>query len=164
MKKALAIVMCIVAVCFASCNKEKSKQKFIGNYRGELNGSVVMTIPVIGEIPFDSLTMDLSMEISAGNADNKVVAKCPLNDEVYTINGTTKNNVVSFEPLVIKRSEEGAEANVSIDLTGTLDGNKLNVNGKISGQGTAVDEMFPTPVNVTISGILTGTLNKVAAQ
>ena len=164
MKKALAIVMCIVAVCFASCNKEKPNQKFIGSYQG--NSIVDLTISALGQtLPFDSITANVAMEITAGSTDDKVIANFTIENKTRTLNGTVNNNEISFEPLTVKENIEGSQIDITINLNGNkVNSNTLNLSGNITGNGTIVLEDFPMPIPATISGTINGTLNKLLAE
>ena len=164
MKKALAIILCIVAVCFASCNKEKPNQKFIGSYQG--NSIVDLTISALGQtLPFDSITANVAMEITAGSTDDKVVANFTIENKTRTLNGTVNNNEISFEPLTVKENIEGSQIDITINLNGNkVNSNTLNLSGNITGNGTIVLEDFPMPIPATISGTINGTLNKLLAE
>lgn len=167
MKKALAIILCVVAVCFASCNKEpeeKPNQKFIGSYQG--NSIVDLTISAFGQtLPFDSIPANVAMEINAGSADDKVVANFTIENETRTLNGTVSNDEISFEPLTVKENIEGSQIDITINLNGNkVNNNTLNLNGNITGSGTIVIEDFPTPISATITGTINGTLNKLLAE
>ena len=166
MKKALAIILCVVAVCFASCNKEKPNQKFIGSYQGKMTGNITIKGQIPGmdpmEMPFDSLEMDLIMSITAGNKDDKVVANCTIMEENHTLNGTVNGDAVDFDPLTISKDIEGSHANITIDLSGNkVNENTLNIAGNITGDGTAVIELIPIPIPVTFNGTISGALNKI---
>ena len=164
MKKALAIILCVAAVCFASCNKEKPNQKFIGSYQG--NSIVDLTISALGQtLPFDSITANVAMEITAGSADDKIVANFTVENETRTLNGTVNNDEISFEPLTVKENIEGSQIDITINLNGNkVNNNTLNLNGNITGSGTIVIEDFPTPIPATITGTINGTLNKLLAE
>lgn len=160
MKKALAIILCIVAVCFASCNKENANQKFIGNYSG--NMTAILTLSAIGQqMNTDPIEVPTELQISAGNSGDKVVALFTIEEETRTLTGTANDNVVDFDPLVIDAVVEGLEVSMTIDLDGILDGTSLNVTGNINGSGTIVDEQLPMPMPFTASGTANGILNKV---
>ena len=164
MKKALAIILCVAAVCFASCNKEKPNQKFIGSYQG--NSIVDLTISALGQtLPFDSITANVAMEITAGSADDKIVANFTVENETRTLNGTVNNDEISFEPLTVKENIEGSQIDITINLNGNkVNNNTLNLNGNITGSGTIIIEDFPTPIPATITGTINGTLNKLLAE
>lgn len=164
MKKALAIILCVVAVCFASCNKEKPNQKFIGSYQG--NSIVDLTISAFGQtLPFDSITANVAMEITAGSADDKIIANFTVENETRTLNGTVNNDEISFEPLTVKENIEGSQIDITINLNGNkVNNNTLNLNGNITGSGTIIIEDFTTPIPATITGTINGTLNKLLAE
>ena len=169
MKKVLAIILCVVAVCFASCNKEKPNQKFIGSYQGKVTGNITVKGQVPGmepmEMPFDSLEMDLIMSITAGNKDDKVVANCTFMEETHTLNGTVNGDAVDFDPLTISRDIDSSHANITIDLSGNkVNETTLNIAGNITGDGTAVIEFVPIPIPVTFNGTINGALNKLLAE
>ena len=172
MKKALAIILCIVAVCFASCNKEKPNQKFIGSYQGKVTGNITIKGMEPIEMHFDSLEMDLALSITAGNKDDKVVASITIMKEnlnllegTQTLNGTVNGDAVDFDPLTISRDIEGSHANITIDLNGNkVNGNTLNIAGNITGDGTAVIDLIPIPIPITFNGTINGTLNKLLAE
>ena len=179
MKKALAIILCVVAVCFASCNKEpeeKPNQKFIGSYQGKVTGNITVKGQVPGmepmEMPFDSLEMDLIMSITAGNKDDKVVASCTIieenlnfQEETQILNGTVNGDAVDFDPLTINRDIDSSHANITIDLSGNkVNGITLNIAGNITGDGTAVIDLIPIPIPITFNGTINGTLNKLLAE
>ena len=169
MKKALAIILCVVAVCFASCNKEKPNQKFIGSYQGKVTGNITIKGQIPGmepqEMPFDSLEMDLAMSITAGNKDDKVVASCTFMEENHTLNGTVNGDAVDFDPLTISRDIDSSHANITIDLSGNkVNESTLNIAGNITGDGTAVIDLIPIPIPVTFNGTINGALNKLLAE
>ena len=169
MKKALAIILCVVAVCFASCNKEKPNQKFIGSYQGKVTGNITIKGQIPGmepqEMPFDSLEMDLAMSITAGNKDDKVVANCTIMEETHTLNGTVNGDAVDFDPLSISRDIDSSHANITIDLNGNkVNESTLNIAGNITGDGTAVIDLIPIPIPITFNGTINGTLNKLLAE
>ena len=164
MKKSLAIILCVVAVCFASCNKEKPNQKFIGSYQG--NSIVDLTISAFGQtLPFDSITANVAMEITAGSTDDKVVANFTIENKTRTLNGTVNNDEISFEPLTVKENIEGSQIDITINLNGNkVNSNTLNLSGNITGNGTIVLEDFPMPIPATITGTINGNLNKLLAE
>ena len=160
MKKALAIILCVVAVCFASCNKEKPNQKFIGNYNGDVTAEYKLS--ALGyDLDGDPLETNLTMVISAGQKDDQVVAICTIEDESRTVNGTVTDNFVDFDPLVINEDIEGSQVNITVDLNGTLNDNVMNVTGTLAGSGTIIYEEFPTPIPFTMTGTVNGALNKL---
>lgn len=157
MKKALAIVLCVLAVCFASCNKEKPNQKFVGNYNGEMIADI--TISALGQsMPIDSVAMPLNMEITAGNKNDEVVAICTIEEEECTFNGIVNGDNVDFDKTTISKEVEGSLVDLTIDLNGTLAGAILNVNASLEGSGNVVMEGYQIPV--TLTGKAYGALNK----
>lgn len=161
MKKTLAIVLCILAVCFASCNKEKPNQKFIGAYNGNMTTDIIGTA-MNQSIPLPVDTVEVAMTINAGEKDTEVVANCTIQEETRTLKGTVNESTVDFEPLTISYNVEGSSASITIDLNGTLNGTALNVTGAISGNGTFVYENFP--ILFTLSGTTNGILNKLLLE
>ena len=161
MKKALAIVLCVLAVCFASCNKEKEKpnQKFVGCYNGNI--CINATISAEGQLmPIDSIEAALSMDIQAGEKDNEITAICRFEEEERTLNGTVTENNVDFEPITIYENQDGIEVRGDIHLKGVLNGTMLDINGDVTGSGNITIELLPAPIPVTLSGTITGTLNQ----
>ncbi len=164
MKKALAIILCVVAVCFASCNKEKPNQKFVGNYQGDVTAN--FTITALGQVlPMDPVEMPMTMNITAGTNDDEIVAICTIQEETRTLNGTVNGDAVDFSPLVINEDIEGSQVNITIDLDGNkVNENTLNVGGSISGDGNIITDDIPMPIPVTMTGTASGVLNKLVAE
>ena len=163
MKKALAIALCVLAVCFASCNKEKPNQQFVGNYHGNVTAN--LTIAALNTtMPMEPTDMEMTMNITAGAKDDEIVAVCTIQEETRTLNGIVSGNDVDFDPLIINENVEGSQINITIDLNGTLAGTVLNVNGTITGSGTIIYDDFSTPIPVTLTGTASGALNKLVAE
>ena len=165
MKKALAIILCAVAVCFASCNKEpeeKPNQRFVGNYSGDVTAN--FNISALGQaVPMEPVEMPMTMSITAGSNDNEIVAICTIQEEARTLTGTVNGDAVDFSPLVINENIEGSQVNITIDLDGNkVSENTLNVAGNMSGEGTLLVEGYPIPV--TMTGTASGVLNKLVAE
>ena len=95
------------------------------------------------------------------DADDKVILTY-INDELeetYTATGTITNNDVDFDPVTINSTIENYVVSATLDMTGTLDGTVLTLNGAVTGGGTFTDGGMNLPY--TIEGTVTGTLNKI---
>lgn len=165
MKKALAIILCVVAVCFASCNKEpeeKPNQRFIGNYQG--NVTIDFTISALGQVlPMEPVETPMAMNITAGSNDNEIVAICTIQEEARTLNGTVNGDAVDFSPIDINENIEGSQVNITIDLDGNkVNENTLNISGSLSGDGNYNADGLSIPV--TMTGTASGVLNKLIAE
>lgn len=179
MKKILFIAMCCITVLFAACKKDnpveqvKPNEKFVGCYNGTswINGKIMLNNPLSPDTPMtqdiDSLDLTMSFDITAGDADNKIVmvAKPENQEETYTVNGTVSDNNVEFEAFTIERdfAEDQITGTMSATLvmSGTLSGNTLNVVGTITGNGTTTSVIT---LPFTIEGDMTGTFTKVVTE
>ena len=175
MKKILFIAMCCITVLFAACKKdnpvepEKPNEKFVGYYNGTswVNGKIFLNNPLSPESPLtqdiDSLDLSMSFDITAGDADNKVVmvAKPENQEETYTVNGTVSDNNVEFEAFTIEKdfseNQITGTVNATLVMSGTLSGNTLNIVGTITGNGTTTSYIS---LPFTLEGDMTGTFTK----
>ena len=162
MKKTLIIALCCLAVVFTACNKEKPYEKFIGDYEGSglVNGKMIIAGGLYSQ-DFNDIAIPMKINLSAGDADNKVVLTY-INDELdetYTATGTITDNSVDFDPVTVNTTIESYVVNATLDMDGTLAGNILTLNGVVTGGGTFIDGGLS--LNYTIEGTMTGNLNKM---
>lgn len=165
MKKLFIIAMCLVSLGLASCNKEKANEQFIGNYAGAISGDVVVEIAMPGvqadPVSLGNQSMDVVLQLTAGENDDEVIANYELEGEVFSLKGVCNGTHVDFDPFQESMTIEGEEMDFLLNLQGDLVGNNLNVTGDVKAEGSiVVDEQIPFPVPVVISSTMTGALVK----
>ena len=163
MKKTIIIAMCCLTVLFAGCKKEKPYERFIGEYEGSgiINGT--MSVLTFNQ-NFNDVAIPIKISLSAGDADNQVVMTY-INEELsetYTATGTITNNDVDFDPVEVNTMIENYVVNASLDMSGSLTGTSLTLNGAVTGGGTYTDGGLQLPY--TIQGTMTGTVNKIVEE
>ena len=160
MKRTFIIALCCLTALLAACNKEKPYEKFVGDYEGSglINGT--MTVLTF-EQEFNDVAIPMKINLAPGDADNKVILTY-INDELeetYTATGTITNNDVDFDPVTINSVVESYIVNATLDMTGSLAGTALTLNGTVKGGGTYTDGGLTLPY--TIKGTVAGTVNKI---
>lgn len=163
MKKVLVLTMCCISLFLFSCKKEaKDTEQFVGSYSGNITATMTMTMMGIST-PTEPIAMPASMVITKGDEDDRIVATCTIDTEVYTIGGTVDGNVVTFDPMTRIMgetiNESSIELNLSINLSGTLVGNIMTIDGTTTGTGTANTAGMEIPI--TITGTTNGTMTKI---
>ena len=164
MKRTLIIALCCLTALLAACNKEKPYEKFIGDYEGSglVNGkitTVFLTQEFVQE--FNDVALPMKINLAPGDADNKVILTY-INDELeetYTATGTITNNDVDFDPVTVNTTVENYVVSATLDMTGSLAGTALTLNGVVTGDGTVSEGGMSLPY--TIEGTMAGTLNKI---
>lgn len=143
MKKALLAMVCLLAV-FASCNKEKPNEKFIGNYKAdnmELKATLKTTDPTAQQlidgqelpVAFD----DVLLSISAGDKKDKVAAVLTVEGDNYTFNGTCSGDVIDFEQTTLVIEKDGGAQGFKFKINAVVDASaKLNSEGQLLYSGT----------------------------
>ncbi len=160
MKRTLIIALCCLTALLTACNKEKPYEKFVGDYEGSglINGT--MTVLTFNQ-EFNDVAIPMKINLAPGDADNKVVLTY-INDELeetYTATGTITNNDVDFDPVTVNTTVENYIVSATLDMTGTLEGTVLTLDGAVTGGGTYTDGGLTLPY--TIEGTVVGTLNKI---
>lgn len=163
MKRTIIIAMCCLAVLFAGCKKEKPYDQFIGEYAGSgiINGT--MSVLTFNQ-EFSDVAIPIKISLSAGDADNKIVLTY-INEELsetYTATGTITNNDVDFDPVEVNTMIDNYAVNASLDMSGSLTGKILTLNGAVTGGGTFTDGGLQLPY--TIQGTMTGTVTKIVEE
>lgn len=163
MKRTFIIALCCLTALLAACNKEKPYEKFVGDYEGSglINGTMI--VAGIYNQEFNDVAVPMKINIAPGDADDKVILTY-INDEVeetYTATGTITNNDVDFDPVTVNTVVENYIVSATLDMTGTLEGTVLTLNGAVTGGGTFVMTGTGVEVPYTIEGTMTGTLNKI---
>lgn len=141
---------------------EKPNAKFIGRYEGDFL--------VSGNFIINSETMDLENEpfatvvdITEGESDDEVVADITLNSQTNSVKGKVEGNKVVFEAIndtfTFTYQYQGFPIsfpiNMTYTITGTLDGEQLDIDGTCTGNGTFFNSSIE--MNGTIGGSLTKT-------
>lgn len=156
--------MCCLTVLFAACKKEKPYEKFIGNYNGSalMNGTLSMSVAGTSVNREFEQTFPLDITLGAGSEDNKLVMTYMPEgqNEIYTAIGTINEDKVTFDPVVVKETIEGTEVNLTLNMNGTIAGTIFSLNGDFSGNGNITILEQPLPFPFTVTGTVTGNLNK----
>lgn len=176
MKKLLVLMMCGFALVFASCHpepnpqQEPANQKFIGQYDGSIYLTGTATAPQLAQfnmpngMPIDSMMFHLTADITAGQTDNDVnvvfaIVTEPEN-QTYETSGTVNGNTINFGNLTYSYVEGPSSFDVTLTLTGNLEGNILNLSGPATGTGQVVMDGFPIALDLTVEGNVEGSLIK----
>ena len=178
MKKSLLFLMCCLALAFASCGPdpdpepiaepEVANQRFIGYYDGTIYLSGTANAPQFAQLgmpngyPLDSVSFHLTADITAGSTDNttNVVFAIINNDEseTYETTATVSNNTISFGDLSYTYLYGPTTLNVTLTLTGNLDGGRLNLSGPANGDGQVL--MDGIMLDLTVEASVTGQITK----
>lgn len=147
MKRTFLALLCVLAL-FASCNKEKTNEKFVGNYfadKMEISGKI--NSPQMGEQDISFPMQDVFLEIKAGNKRNEVLGYMKFSQDSenkeYEMKGTCTDKVIDFEETTVQLKNI---SNLGVDLTLKVDGvcnlnesssfTELIYNGTFTGNGT----------------------------
>lgn len=162
MKRTLLALVCVLAL-FASCNKEKPNEKFIGNYEAdnmELKATISTTATLPGGIEnmFNGQELPVSFDdvdliVTAGSKKNEVTAVMTIEDDSYTFNGTCSGDVIDFEQTTIHiLASDVAVVGSNFDITAVIDASaKLNSEGQLLYSGT-----FTGTGNITAPNLVPG--------
>ena len=179
MKKLLVLMMCSFALAFASCNPEpepepqqgSANHQFIGQYDGFIDLTGNANAPQLANfnmpdgMPIDSMMFHLTADITAGQNDNDVnvvfaIVAEPEN-QTYETSGTVNGNTINFGELTYTYVESPSTFDVTLTLTGNLEGNTLNLSGPASGTGQVVLDGFPIALDLTVEGNVEGSVSKI---
>jgi len=143
-------MVCLLAV-FASCNKEKPNEKFVGNYKAEsmeLKATLHTTAQLGGlENMINGQEMpvafeDVALNVTAGSKKDEVTAVMTVEGDNYTFKGKCNGDVIDFEQttLIIKKDESSqgfkVDINAKVDASAKLDSEgKLLYSGTFTGDG-----------------------------
>ena len=168
MKKSLIIAMCCITVLFAACKKEKPYEKFLGNYNGSalVNGTVTIGSGSTTLNKDIEQTFPMTISLSAGEADNKLVLTYIPDEqqETFTATGTITNDKVVFDPIQVNQVIEGSAIDITLNLNGTLTGNIFAMNGTFNGDGNVSIAGQLIPIPFTTTGTVTANLNKLVNE
>lgn len=168
MKKSLIIAMCCITVLFAACKKEKPYEKFLGNYNGSalVNGTVTIGSGSTTLNKDIEQTFPMTISLSAGEADNKLVLTYIPDEqqETFTATGTITNDKVVFDPIQVNQVIEGSAIDITLNLEGTLTGNIFAMNGTFNGDGNVSIAGQLIPIPFTTTGTVTANLNKLVNE
>jgi len=168
MKKSLIIALCCITVLFTACKKEKPYEKFIGDYYGSamLNGTLSISAAGMSLNRDIEQTFPMGITLSAGTADNILVMTYTPEgeDEIYTVNGTINEDQVTFEPVLVNENIEGVDVNLTLNLSGSIANNIFALTGNFSGNGNISLLEQPIPLPFTVTGTVSGNLNKTVTE
>ena len=152
------------------CN-EKPNAKFVGNYEGNALFTGNMKVSITGMEPMEQEVTDravpVTLSVVAGEAIDKVVATCKINDQEMEMTGTVEGNVVTFEAInttVSFNYDLGngmtvtPEVNVTYSVKGTLDNGFLALEGTCTGNGDV--NLFIYNGTIELDGTIGGSLTK----
>ena len=138
MKRTFLALVCVLAL-FASCNKEKPNEKFVGNYKAESmelkatlesSDQTVQSLVNGQEIPvnFD----DVLLSITAGNKKDEVTAVMTVEGDNYTFKGTCSGDVIDFEQTTLVIEKDEIIQGFNFSLSAVVDASaKLNSDGQL---------------------------------
>lgn len=177
MKKTLVLLMCCLAMAFASCHKdpqptpqaEPANERFKGYYEGDIYLNGTATAPQLAEfnmpsIPLDSMMFHLTAEITPADNDAKTnvlftIISEPENQS-YATTATANGNTISFGDLTYHYVEGPSTFDVTLTLTGNLNGNTLTLTGPATGTGQVVIDGFPVSLDITVEANVSGDIKK----
>lgn len=150
----LLIIVAFLGVFISSCKKDEEvapvdqRDQWIGNYVGETNGSITLTIA--GQTSTQPLNGDVDFQIQKGNNSNEIL----MVDETETVRGVISGTSVTFDPMTTEQVQDGVTIQLTANTTGTLSGSVFNYKMVITGQGEYLGVNFP------IEGIATTVATK----
>lgn len=178
MKKTLVLLMCCLAMAFASCHKdpqptpenEPANKRFIGFYEGNIYLNGTANAPQLAQfnmpdgLPLDSMMFQLTANITAGENDETAnvlftIISEPENQS-YETTGTVSGNTINFGDLTYHYVEGPSTFDVTLTLTGNLNGNALTLTGPATGTGKVNIEGFPVPLDITVEANVDGIIRK----
>ena len=168
MKKNLFIAMCCITVLCAACKKEKPYEKFIGSYNGSalVEGTISYSFGGTSLSNDIKQTLPMAIDLSAGDADNRLVLTYTPEglNETYTATGTINEDKVTFDPVVVKETIEGKDINLTLNMNGIISGTIFSLNGDFSGNGNISILEQPIPLPFTATGTITANLDKLLEE
>lgn len=167
MKKVFILMMCCIAMAFASCKPEQepANQKFIGTYEGDIYINGTANSPQFADImpegiPLDSMGFHLTADITAGEKDDIVNVLFAIvdGDETHSYNttGSVNGNNIDFGDLSYTYVEGPNTLTVVLTLMGVLNNDVIVLNGPATGNGKVVLEGFSMSYDPTLDLTITG--------
>lgn len=160
MKKTFLALVCVLAL-FASCNKEKTNEKFVGNYAAdkmEVSGKI--NIPTMGEqnIPFP--LQGVSLEIKAGDKRNGVLGYMKFSQDgenkEYEMKGTCTDKVIDFEETTVQlKNIDNTDLNLTLKVSGVGNLNESSSFTELIYTGTFTGNGSITYGGATLTGNIT---------
>jgi len=174
MKKTLVLMMCCLALAFASCKSDKEQEaankKFIGNFEGTIYLNGTANAPQLEELgitqglPLENMGFDLIADITTGSNDETVNVLFTIpgepEDQSYQTTGSCDGNTVSFGDLTYHYVEDANVFDVTLTLTGELNGETMTLTGPATGTGSVMLEGFPIPLDLNVTADVTGSIVK----
>lgn len=134
---------------------------FIGDYSGYtvIDGTIVSTsIPYSYPIPPDQVP--ISATVSESEQSGMVNISLTYDGITYATTGTISGLHIDFAPFDVEIEVDGSLVTGTIDLEGDKNDDSLLVTGSIEGNGTVTLEDFPVELPVTLSGTVSGVMNR----
>ena len=149
---------------------EKPNAKFVGHYDGDalINGTYDINVTNMDPIhdvmtnqPFPTI-----LDIEAGEENDEVIATVTINDQTDKVVGTVNGYKVTFEAInetyTMHYNYNGMDIpivlNMTYNITGTLNGNQLELEGNCKGNGDI--NLFFITGTIELEGTVGGSLNK----
>ena len=160
MKRTMLTIVCLLAL-FASCNKEKTNEKFVGNYAAdkmEISGKI--TIPVMGEQDISFSLQGVFLEIKAGNKRNEVLGYMKFSQDgenkEYEMKGTCTDKVIDFEETTVQlKNISGTDADLTLKVSGVGNLNESSSFTELIYTGTFTGSGSVTYGGSSITGSIT---------
>lgn len=166
MKKTLLIALCSLAVMFTACKKQEPTPiepvDYTANYVGDHLGQFTLTITSMNNQAQTGMSFNVDsirMDITKGEALNAIVATVTIENEPYQATGTVTETEINFNPIPLNLEYPEFVIEGNINLKGTKNEGKLNIDGDFGGHGWA---FIMGQINQfeEISGTVTGELVK----
>ena len=143
----------------------KPNAKFVGRYEGNALATGTMDVNIVGMEPIHqeitNREIPVIMELQEGANINEVVGTCTFEDRVIDCKGTVVDDVVTFEaindvmtfPYDLGGFTISPELNLTYNIKGVLNGNKLMLDGNGTGNGNINLFIYNGTVDVDITAV-----------
>lgn len=164
MKKAFLIVLCSIAIVFASCKKPVEPEpidystNYVGNYLGQFTLAITSMNNQATSLsfPIDSIQMN----IAKGAEANTITATMTIDNEAYQAVGTATAEKADFGSIHLDLNKPDFTLNLDLRLESSpIQNDTLNIMGDFAGHGTIMFMGEEQPLN-EVSGNVNGKLGK----
>lgn len=151
---------------------EKPNAKFVGHYEGDILISGAADVVISNMDPMhedlENQPFPTIVDIAAGDNNDEVTATITINGQPNTVKGTVNGDKVVFEAVndtfTYNYSYQGFNIPIPLNMTytinGTLNGEKLDLDGVCNGNGEINLILFNINGTFALDGTIGGSLNK----
>ena len=153
------------------CN-EKPNAKFVGHYEGDILISGTADVVITNMEPMhedlENQPFTTVVDIAAGDNNDEVTATITINGQSNTVKGTVNGDKVVFEAVndtftytyQYQAFSIPIPLNMTYTINGTLNGEKLDLDGVCNGNGEINWALFNISGTFALDGTIGGSLNK----